>query len=49
MIPDTQKTPDSRGGDGLFDMLQDMQDLAKKLLEEKEFNAAFFFAHAVGG
>jgi hypothetical protein len=28
-------------------MLQETRDLAKKLPEEKEFDAAFFFAHAV--
>jgi hypothetical protein len=38
----------SRGDDeGLFGMLQETRDLAEELLKAKEFDAAFFFAHAV--
>jgi len=36
-----------RGGNGIFDMLQGTRELAEKLLEVKEYDAAFFFAHAV--
>jgi hypothetical protein len=35
-----------RGG-SLFDMLHGTRNLAEKLLEAAEFDAAFFFAHAV--
>jgi hypothetical protein len=34
-------------GSGLFDMLHGTRNLAEKLLEAAEFDAAFFFAHAV--
>jgi hypothetical protein len=36
-----------RGGYGILDMLQGTRELAEKLQEAKEFDAAFFFAHAV--
>lgn len=36
-----------RGGGGIFDMLYGTRQLAEKLLEAKEYDAAFFFAHEV--
>lgn len=36
-----------RGGNGIFDMLQMTRELAEELLEVKEYDAAFVFAHAV--
>lgn len=36
-----------RGGWGIFGMLYGTRQLAEKLLEVKEYAAAFFFAHAV--
>ena len=35
-----------RGGWGICGMLQGTRELAEKLLPAKEFDAAFFFAHA---
>ena len=34
------------GGDGIFGMLRKTRELAEKLLQAAEFDAAFFFAHA---
>jgi len=36
-----------RGGGGIFDMLEDTRELAEKLQQAEEFEAAFFFAHVV--
>jgi len=36
----------TRGGGGIFDMLEGTRQLARLLLEAKVFDAAFFFAHA---
>jgi hypothetical protein len=36
-----------RGGGGILDMLRGTRSLAEKLLEAKEYDAAFFFAHEV--
>jgi hypothetical protein len=36
-----------RRGSSLLDMLQGTRELAEKLQEAKEFDAAFFFAHSV--
>jgi hypothetical protein len=37
----------TRGGGDIFDMLEETRDLSEKLPQAAEFDAAFFFAHAV--